>query len=331
MRRTFPPALALLLLAPAIGELLSSSAPPSEFFHPFGFTLLVGLYGTGAVILREVTLRWGKGKATLLLLGAAYGIIEEGLMVKSFFDPGWMDLGPLGIYGRWLGVNWVWSFYLTVYHAVISITIPILLVELAYPDRVKTQWVSRRGFWILVLAFTFVVVFGFLFLTPFFPPVLTYGLTLLVVVLLIHTAYRLPSRFGYRGTKPLAGPAAWWLFGIIGSVLLFGGLYAGPSLVPYPALLLLLSVAVLILYADRLRRAAWSEDAPRAKLALAAGGLSPMIFIAFLSEFDATRPDNPAGMSVVAVGFAVLLFLLWRHVSSQTREARTTDSLQGPA
>jgi len=40
----FPPALALFLLAPAIGELLSGSAPPAEFFTPFGLLMIVCLY-----------------------------------------------------------------------------------------------------------------------------------------------------------------------------------------------------------------------------------------------------------------------------------------------
>jgi len=48
----------------------------------------------------------------LFVLGAAYGVLEEGLMVKSFFDPNWMDLGVLGSYGLWMGVNWVWAEWL---------------------------------------------------------------------------------------------------------------------------------------------------------------------------------------------------------------------------
>lgn len=100
-------AITLLFLSPITAELLSGSAPPVEFFNPFGLMTLVVLYGCGAIILRELKIRWRKGYGVLLVLGAAYGIIEEGLMVKSFFYPYWMDIGILGVYGRWLGVNWV--------------------------------------------------------------------------------------------------------------------------------------------------------------------------------------------------------------------------------
>ena len=115
------PALVLFLLVPAIAELLLGSAPPAEFFNPISFLLLASLYGSGAIIVRELKIRWNKGYVSLFVLGAAYGIIEEGLMVKSFFDPKWMDLGILGIYGRWQGVNWVWVEWLTIYHAIFSI------------------------------------------------------------------------------------------------------------------------------------------------------------------------------------------------------------------
>jgi len=81
------PALILFLLSPAIGELLSGSAPPVEFFNPFGFVILVSLYGSGAVIIRELKIRWKKGISSVLLLGAAYGILEEGLLVCSFYNP----------------------------------------------------------------------------------------------------------------------------------------------------------------------------------------------------------------------------------------------------
>ena len=47
------PVLVLLVLAPAVGELLSGSSPPLQFFNPVSFLLLVGLYGCGALLVRE--------------------------------------------------------------------------------------------------------------------------------------------------------------------------------------------------------------------------------------------------------------------------------------
>lgn len=94
---------------------------------------------------------------SLLLLGLAYGIFEEGLMVRSFFDPHWMDLGSLGVYGRVAGVNWVWAYHLTVFHAVVSILASVRFVEILVPERRRESWVTSRKGW--------VTLWGFLLLT----------------------------------------------------------------------------------------------------------------------------------------------------------------------
>ena len=85
-RSAGPPAPVLFCLAPMTAELLTGSAPPAEFFNPFLLLVLTALYGSGAILVRELALRWHKGWPSILVLGAAYGIVEEGLMVKSFFD-----------------------------------------------------------------------------------------------------------------------------------------------------------------------------------------------------------------------------------------------------
>jgi len=143
------------------------SAPPSEFFNPFSLILLSSLYGSGALIVRELKVRWKKTYVSMFILGSAYGVIEEGLMVKSFFDPGWMDLGILAEYGRWLGLNWVWAEWLTIYHAVFSISIPVALVELAYADRRNERWVGDRKLFALILVLGGVTALGYFALTDY--------------------------------------------------------------------------------------------------------------------------------------------------------------------
>lgn len=143
--RPLRPAVVLFFLSPMTAELLTSSSPPAEFFNPFGFVIMAALYGSGAVLARELTVRWRKGWPTLLMLGFAFGIFEEGLMVKSFFDPQWPDLGDLGVYGRWVGVNWVWALNLTLWHAVNSITVPVMLTGLIFPTVARNLGSRRAG------------------------------------------------------------------------------------------------------------------------------------------------------------------------------------------
>jgi len=61
MRRRISPAVVLFVLAPAVGELLSGSSPPVEFFNPFTFFLLAALYGGGAILVRELVFKWRMG------------------------------------------------------------------------------------------------------------------------------------------------------------------------------------------------------------------------------------------------------------------------------
>lgn len=154
--------LTLLLLSPAVGELLSGSSPPLQFFNPVFFLLLVGLYGCGALLVRELVAVRRLNAVGVLLLGAAYGILEEGLLCKSFFNPNWTDTGFLSVYGRAWGVNWVWTFGLTVYHAVVSITVPVFLAEALFASQAQGPWLHRRGRSIAGTALGLVLILGFL-------------------------------------------------------------------------------------------------------------------------------------------------------------------------
>ena len=62
----------LFFLSPALAELLTGSAPPMEFLSVPGFVLMSVLYGSGAILIRELRVRWGKGYwPTVFILGAA--------------------------------------------------------------------------------------------------------------------------------------------------------------------------------------------------------------------------------------------------------------------
>jgi hypothetical protein len=134
------PVLLLLLLSPGIPEYLSPSSPlyvvlmdPGRFF--LLLLLNLGLYGSGVLLIREARVRWKKGWGSVLLMGAAYGILEEGIALSTLFNPKAGPVGVLGYYGHWLGVSWVWLVGLLVFHALFSISLPILLLDLALPEK----------------------------------------------------------------------------------------------------------------------------------------------------------------------------------------------------
>jgi nitroimidazol reductase NimA-like FMN-containing flavoprotein (pyridoxamine 5'-phosphate oxidase superfamily) len=323
-RLSISPALTLFLLSPFVGELLSGSSPPAEYFALPGFILLHLLYGGGAVLARELKVRWRLGVGSLILLGCAYGVVEEGIMVASFFNPGWVDLGALGVYGRWLGVNWVWSVGLTVYHALVSITAPVLLVELAYPSRRDEPWLSKR--WLVAVAVAFVgdVLFGvvgFSAMLGYYAPATHLLGALAVAALFVLTARRLPADFLRRGVKPPRRPRFFFAMGLLGALLSAVGLYVLPNISGLPPIVPIVAIAaVAMLIIMYLSGFEWRRATPVHVFAVASGSLAVFVPISLIQEFDETRLDNTTGMGLVGLLFVAGLILLYRRLQRQSSE-----------
>ncbi|MGB8259192.1 MAG: hypothetical protein WCE75_02525 [Terracidiphilus sp.] len=137
MKRLLP-VLVLALLSPFIAEVLLGATPLSRADSLLPLTLL---YGGGAVAIRELARRRGSGWSTVLWLGAAYGLVEEGLVMQTLFSPDLFDAAATG--GRALGVNWVWAQVVVGYHVVWSIAIPIALTEILFRKRGAEPWLGR--------------------------------------------------------------------------------------------------------------------------------------------------------------------------------------------
>jgi hypothetical protein len=312
--RQHAPALSLFFLSPAIGELLSGASPPLKFFNPLLFVVLCILYGSGALLVRELACRWGKGWPSILTLGASYGLLEEGLMVKSLFDPTWPGLGSYGAVGRSWGVNWIWGFDLTIYHAVFSISIPIVLVGLAFPGRWSQPWLCRRTTCILAGLLGVDVLFGFALMTPYRPPAVQYLLTALLVAGLVGLAAQLPrSVFAPPHTGVSQRRAGWvGLAAFLGTLAYFGTAWGLPASGLSPCLLFEATFAVtagtvfgIVALTDGGRLASAAH-----RLAMAAGALSFFILLAPLQEIG----RGAAGMTVVGLLAAVMLVGLARHI-----------------
>src|SRR3989449_4564807 len=305
------PLLALILLSPIIAEMLSGSSPPLEWLNPITPLLLIWLYGAGVLVMRETAVRWKTGWPSILLLGAAYGIIEEGLAVKSFFDPGWMDLGTLAWYGRWFDVNWVWAVWLTIYHAVVSIAIPIFLMEWIWRRTRGIPLTSRRGYITAIALLAGATVFINVLLTPYRPSIWHLLGAGAAVAFLVWAAKkyadglwaRLPSRRLPRSPRvyALAG------FGfLMGSFLLYGG---GPSFGIIPIITVLEGAAVLV--GVMLLVPCTSADPSRRALqrfAFVAGAMGFLIVLAAFLELAGWR-----GLGVVRSGVRSLMVRRYRR------------------
>jgi hypothetical protein len=286
------PVIFLILLTPGIPEYLSSSSPINAIVlspPQFVFQLLAnaGLYGTGALLIHDAAIRWKKGWAAILLLGAAYGILEEGVALSTLFDPNAAPVGALGSYGHWLGVNWVWAAGIVPFHAVFSISIPILLLGLAIPEtRLKPLLSKRRTIAALLIlsvdVVTLMVVVWHVSGYWMGWPILI--LSLLSIGCLAFSSWRLrPPPSGRFGARPAPSPKRAFAVGVsfFPVVLLTQSLGRGAGL---PAALdFLLVLAVQAFYLLYVARRSWG-DSRRRVLAFVLGLLVPIMVFGVLAE-----------------------------------------------
>jgi hypothetical protein len=138
------PAVLLFFLAPLFGEYLLGNLKFSEIAYvPF----IAPLYGAGALLIREVARRAGRGYATMLILGIAYALIEEGLVDQLLFNPAYFT-GQEQLMNTVipvLGVDAWLTLIVIAMHAVWSICIPIILVEAIFAKRGNAPWLATTG------------------------------------------------------------------------------------------------------------------------------------------------------------------------------------------
>jgi hypothetical protein len=143
----------LFLLGPLVAEYLLGSLPMSMIAI---LPIIAAMYGSAALLIREMARRSGRGWGTIALLGLAYGLIEEGLIDQSLFNPDYLHLRLLDYgYLPTLGTGLPWLIYVLTIHVVWSICVPIGLVEALFPARRTEKWlgaIGLAGFSLLFLA-----------------------------------------------------------------------------------------------------------------------------------------------------------------------------------
>lgn len=311
LKRYLGPALALFILSPVIAELLSGSSPPLVFFNPVLLALQLALYGSGVILVREIVFRWKKGWPSILLMGAAYGLVEEGLALKSVYNPTYP--GVDSTFGRLIGVNWVWTTGMITFHAVISIAIPILLVTLIFPKKRAEPWVRDRSLIFFAALLVSAVVILNQFIAPYSPPLSLYAMTLVAIACLAVVAKLVPQTL--PADKNAKVRNEWWMiaFGCIWTILFYATILVPSSLRPPWPLVILIMLAFYAVSAIAVRMMTDSNGSlsDKQKLMLAIGMLLPFILLSPIRELLGAR-----GMLVVGIVAVVFFIWLYRHVYS---------------
>jgi hypothetical protein len=314
-RLRIAPALALLVLSPWVGEyLLGNISARNLLALPF----LIPLYGGGALLIREVARGTGRGWPTILLLGAAYGIIEAGLVDQSLFNP---PLSPEAT--PMLGISVSNAVAFVVGHAVWSIGVPIALVETVAG---REPWLGRAG----LVATAALYASGCLLIfaaerdaTGFLATPGERAAVVAVALALILVAFA-PGR-GRR--EPGAASAPRPAVVGVGAFVVSGAFFARPETWLGVGLGIALVVAAWLVIDRWARREAWTD---RHRFALAAGTLLTYAWGGFVLT-ALLEPDDPirwAGNAVFAALAVVLLVLIGVvGVRARTRRLRLARSV----
>jgi hypothetical protein len=320
MTRRIAPALVLVFLAPFVGEVLLGNTP----LRLIGAYLLVlPMYGFGALFIRELSRRTGRGWPTILILGVAYGVVEEGLADMSLFNPNFLGQHLLS-YGNLFGIGWPWWFFVLTLHAVWSIGVSIALAEALFARHGPYPWLGRTGLVVSGVVFGLgVVLVHFVGGEGYKLSAGELALSLALVAVLTAVAFLLPRRRVTQPAGPQQAPSP-WVAGVTAFVLT--GAFMSVTRLAYT---LKLSAVVLILVYFLLyglavlavsrwsRRIGWNAEH---RFALAAGALLTYAWYGFVqAPHDALDLVGQAIFALLALGVLILA----------GRQVRTASSVRG--
>ena len=315
MKSTNYAAAAALFFLPAVSvELLTGNTRLSTYFSPILFTIVTITYGGALLLIRETVVRWGKGFPSILTFALGYGMLNEALSTKGFFDPHFYSVvsNHLEGFGRVYGINVPWALNMTVVHAVFSILVPYLIVTTIFPGR--DRWIGNKLYVALLLALIADTVFSFNVIA--LPPSRYHynegpGPLLLIMALLaaiILAAWKMPSmQFSKWSIRLNTG--VFFVLGFLYTVaymFLPGVVRRLDSAAAYDFFLLIFFIALPILAIIKL-----PAFAPRNTVTLAAGLIVPVILFGLLAH----TPGTLVGGAVVLVVFAAAFVCAGRTLS----------------
>ena len=327
--------LLLIIMTPGIPEYMTGSSNVGYLLFDtpmffLGLAFNIGLYSCGALLIREFSIRFRKGWASILTLGLAYGIMEEGISVHTFFIPSGSPPGILAIYGRYLGVDWIWALGISVFHAVFSIGLPILLLSTAYPKYSNEPLLGKKGAGaILVLYILDVLVLNLAtngLRGNAIPTPGDYLFFILLSALLVIIAFRLPGKWLRGKGMPDEGTRKFYLLGALVFTLYCVNAFlpASPSGIPRipPLLESILFILGNILILVAINRYMPSHNNRRHKFALAVGLLIPLFAWSGLAQLIGIGQI----ITIVSIIGIILLLKLRSLVRTGKYLANLTDA-----
>jgi hypothetical protein len=137
------------------------------------------------------------------MLGAAYGLVEEGLALQSLFNPSLYGAADWG--ARIHGINGVYAETAIIIHAVWSAAVPIMLTDIVFPSRRDAPYLGRSGLvvtgiWYLVGVSLLALLTRFSIATGYQAPPTLLAVTAVIALALVVAALVILPR---KAARPL--------------------------------------------------------------------------------------------------------------------------------
>jgi hypothetical protein len=323
----FAPVCVLIVLAPTIAEILLGDLLFTANFVPTLLMYLL-LYGSGALLIREVARRLHLGWPGIIGLALAYGVVEEGLILQTLFSQDFPGLAHAEAYGRALGVSWFWLVSVLGMHAVWSISLPILLTEGLFKRVARRPWLGRGGLFLDASVYLLTALVMSRFFTAFThfsaPALALVGAALMAVVLVVLALFLLPRSFAVAAGRGIPAPWVVGLMAWVAGILFFALQVFFPAM---PAIAPLLPILLYVgLYAGMGRliwrwatTVGWSDQHV---LALAAGALLTYALYGFRLAARGSLADLIFHGAVCVVIAWLLAWMFSRHAQASSVSLR---------
>ncbi len=324
----------LVLVTPLVAELAFSTPLRMAWL----VLLWLPIYGAGILLVRELVRRAGRGWPSILLLGFAYELVEDGIGLQALSSPHLYHAADWG--ARVFGLNLPYWELNAIYHVVFSAAIPILLTDLMFPSHRDVPYLKTFG--LVVTAIVALLGLGLLrisvppsqdpgYVAPLWVLVGTVVAVVVVGVIALKVLPRKVANVDRTSVKVPPLPVLWIVGGVaailaLGLLFPFGGA-TQPSftrgwwvLAPMVA-----TAAVCVGAYVPIRR--WSAAAgwtDRHALALAGGAL---VGHSLVGSAAAHTTFDQVGLLVVTVVTAALVLLLDSRIRRRATTAEPAENL----